>query len=140
MRLSPHLTLGELACKDGTSYPPRWIESRARPLAAAFERVRTLCGDRPIVVLSAYRTEAHNRLVRGARHSQHVQGRALDLRPPNGLSVEDLHNRVMAAAVETGSQIRGVGRYPTFVHMDIRPSLTLVHWVHGSRAAADVDG
>jgi uncharacterized protein YcbK (DUF882 family) len=139
--LSPHLTLAELACHDAarTPYPAAWVESRAMPLAQEFERVRALCGGRPIAVLSGYRTEAHNRAIGGARKSQHVEGRALDLRPPGRMSVSAFEALVLQAAAMPGSVIRGVGRYARFVHMDIRPG-QLKHWTHGARERADVNG
>ena len=77
---SRHLSWDELACRDGTPYPEKWRKTRAIELAAAFERIRFLYGG-GIGVSSGYRTEAYNRKVGGARLSQHVQGRALDLRP-----------------------------------------------------------
>lgn len=127
-RPSPHLTWAELACRDGTPYPPAWRTTRLPPLAAAFEAIRTACGNRPIRVLSAYRTPEHNRRIGGARQSQHVEGRALDLRPPAGMTVAAFVETIRRCAQTTAPQIRGLGRYRTFVHIDTRPSLRLVVW------------
>lgn len=132
---SPHLSWRELACRDGTPYPREWRQSRAVPLARAFETIRHACGDRPIRVLSAYRTEAHNRRVGGARNSQHVHGRALDLRPPDGFTVEGFYRICRGVAKDAG--IRGLGIYPTFIHIDIRESDRLIVW-QGNRAWAEV--
>ena len=74
---SEHLAWSELACKDGTPYPAQWRETRAVALSAVFEALRAAVGQ-PLSILSAYRTQAHNRVVGGARASQHVEGRALD--------------------------------------------------------------
>jgi uncharacterized protein YcbK (DUF882 family) len=95
-------------------------------LAAAFEAVRTAAGGLPITVLSGYRTPEHNRAIGGARHSQHVQGRALDLRPPAGWSVARFHALVLSLVESTN--IRGVGRYARFVHIDVRPGPRLARW------------
>jgi hypothetical protein len=130
---SPHLSWPELACRDRirTPYPLDWRYTRARVLAAAFEALREEVG-LPLVVLSAYRTSAHNRAVGGARDSQHVQGRALDLLPPKGWTVEQL------AAVARGiPAIRGLGVYPTFLHIDVRPETRMAVW-RGGRPDADV--
>jgi hypothetical protein len=133
-----HLSWAELACKDGTAYPEKWRQSRAADLAAEFEAIRARVG-RPIAIGSAYRTPAHNRKVGGARHSQHCHGRALDLYPPLGWSVETFYKVIRVWAGYPGSKIYGLGKYPTFVHIDIRPtpaSGRLIVW-HGSRAWAD---
>lgn len=124
---SAHLSWRELACKDGTSYPLAWT-ARARELAAAFEAVRRAAGDTPIAILSAYRTPEHNRRVGGARNSQHVQGRALDLRPPNGMTVDAFYRLIVGLARASVPSIRGIGKYKTFVHIDIRPGAHLALW------------
>jgi len=128
---SPHLSWAELACKDGTPYPVPLRKTHARLLAVEFEGLRAALGV-PLRVVSAYRTPAHNRRVGGARHSQHVQGRALDLQPTQGLTVKQLYAVALVQAEDPTSRIRGLGRYRTFVHIDIRPSDRLVCWT-GSR-------
>lgn len=125
---SAHLSWHELACKDGTAYPLKWQTSRAVPLAAAFEAIRHACGGRPISVLSAYRTPEHNRRIGGAKHSQHVEGRALDLRPPAGYDVSEFYRVVSDLARSSVPSIRGIGKYQTFVHIDIRPGAHLALW------------
>jgi uncharacterized protein YcbK (DUF882 family) len=137
-RPSPHLTWTEVACRDGTPYPKEWTASRLLPLAREFEAIRRLCGHQPIRVLSAYRTPQHNARVGGARRSMHMEGRALDLAPPAGLTVEQFAQVVTARAQHPRSLIRGIGVYPTFVHVDTRPGPRHVRW-RGTRAAAEVD-
>jgi uncharacterized protein YcbK (DUF882 family) len=129
---SPNLSWPELACKDRirTPYPLDWRATRAVELAAAFEALRAIVG-LPLVVLSAYRTPAYNAAVGGVPDSQHVQGRALDLRPPNGWTPVSL-----AAIAKDIAGIRGLGVYATFVHIDVRPTTKLVAW-RGARANAD---
>lgn len=117
---SEHLTWKELACKDGTSYPTEWRANRAIALAGVFELIRQLCGNKPITVLSAYRTPAYNKSVGGALHSQHIEGRAIDLRPPSGLSLDEFYSIIRLLPKTT--LIRGIGKYKTFVHVDIRPA------------------
>jgi uncharacterized protein YcbK (DUF882 family) len=133
---SPHLSWKELACKDGTPYPAEWRTTRAVTLAAEFEIVRAAVG-KPLTIGSAYRTPAHNRKVGGAKASQHMQGRALDLYPPMGMTVDELYRICRLRAVEKSSFICGLGLYPTFVHIDIRPSHQLHAW-KGSRAWAEL--
>lgn len=128
-RPSAHLTWSELACKDGTAYPVEWRATRGKALAAVFETVRAVCGGKPMTVLSAYRTRAHNRRIKGADNSQHLHGRALDLLPPAGMTVDECYERI-AALASVDARIGGLGRYKTFVHVDIRPRTAgrLVAW------------
>ena len=135
---SPHLTWEEMACKDGTPYPHEWRTSRALTLASEFEAIRAVVGQ-PIVIGSAYRTPEHNAAIGGAKHSQHTQGRALDLYPPKGMSLDAFYRICRDRARLDESTIGGLGRYPTFVHIDIRPLAAgkLVVW-QGSRAWAEL--
>ncbi len=135
---SPHLSWAELACHDTsrTPYPANWRESRAVTLAAEFERIRAVVGA-AITVGSGYRTPAYNRTLPGAaRNSQHCEGRALDLYPPKGWTVDRFHAVIREIALDPRSMIYGLGQYPTFVHVDIRPPRPdgqLTAW-RGSRA------
>lgn len=136
---SLHLGWDELACHDArrTPYPAEWWVPRALPLAAEFEEIRRRCGNRPIRVLSAFRTIEYNRLIGGARFSQHPQGRALDLEPTTGVGLVRLWEVAHQVAVER-KVIRGLGLYKNFVHVDIRPSEKLVIWYGTRPASAEV--
>ncbi len=136
---SAHLSWSELACHDGTAYPLNWRADRAVVLAAEFEAIRHACGDVPIVVLSAYRTRAYNRAVNGAQFSQHMDGRALDLKAPPNVSLVEFEAIMRRRAKVLGSRLKGLGVYPTFLHMDVRPSPSLVVWI-GTRPQAEVKG
>lgn len=127
---SPHLSWAELACADGTAYPQEWRATRAVTLARAFEALRDAVGH-PLVVLSGYRTPSYNKRIGGARLSQHVEGRAVDLRPPDGWTPDDL-----AKWAKDCPGITGLGIYPTFMHIDTRPAARLHLW-RGSRPIAD---
>ena len=117
---SAHLSWDELACHDGTPYPGKWREDRAVVLGQVFEAVREATGSRPLAVLSGYRTPGYNRAIRGASKSQHVQGRALDLRPPDGMDAREF-GAIVRAVAEMMPEGGGVGQYRTFVHVDTRP-------------------
>lgn len=123
---SIHLTWAELACKDGTAYPQKYIlDGRIFRLAAMFEDIRMIW-NKPIEILSAFRTPSHNRKVGGAKQSQHLYGRAIDLRPPKGVKLVDFYNIIKQNTDEFG--IHGLGRYDTFVHVDFRPIEKLIVW------------
>lgn len=122
-RPSPHLTWRELACKDGTPYPIN--DGTIIKLTNMFESIRSLY-NKPIKVVSAYRTVSHNKKISGARNSQHLLGKALDLKPPNGITVDIFYNDIKSNAKLFG--IGGIGKYKTFIHVDIRKSSKLVVW------------
>jgi uncharacterized protein YcbK (DUF882 family) len=126
---SAHLFWSELACNDGTPYPVAWRfdPTRALALAAVFERLRAELNE-PLVVLSGYRTPQYNTQIGGARRSQHLEGRALDLTLTRGrFTVNDLWS-IARGLTMTEPRLRGLGRYTTFVHIDVRPSPRLVVW------------
>lgn len=71
--------------------------------------------DRPLRVRSGYRCEEHNRLVGGAARSQHLKGRAFDLEAQSELE------RAQIVYLARVCGFRGIGLYPSFVHLDTRP-------------------
>jgi uncharacterized protein YcbK (DUF882 family) len=86
-----------------------------------FSLSRTFETLRPFEIISGYRSEETNQELRHrsrrvAKHSLHIEGRAIDLRLP-GVSVKQL--RAAALSLRDG----GVGYYPKrgFVHIDSGP-------------------
>lgn len=123
---SRHVSWDELACKDGTPYPLEWRRNHAIQLAEIFEIIRSSFDNKPIKILSAYRTLTHNRKIGGAVKSQHLFGRALDIRPPDGYSVKQVYDLCKEFTHSGG--IRGLGLYKTFVHFDVRPKERCQFW------------
>lgn len=119
---SVHLTWPELACHDGTPYPARWRDDRAHILAMNFEACRELLGGVPMVILSGYRTPEYNAHVEGsAQHSQHVEGRAVDVHHATLLPRTVWVTLRRAYAEGKLPLLGGLGIYRTFVHIDVRP-------------------
>lgn len=117
---SPHLSWSELACRDGSPYPAEWRADRLARLAETFETIRADVGG-PLIVNSAYRTTEYNRRIGGAKLSQHVMGRALDIRSLK-LTPEQLHARIRRLyAAGKLPHLGGLGAYTRFVHIDVRP-------------------
>lgn len=114
--LAPHFRVREFRCKDGSD--PVFIDSA---LVELLERIREHFS-KPVIITSAYRTPAHNAKSGGAKFSQHLYGRAADIRV-QGVSVE----AVAAYAEGLMPNWGGVGRYPVkagratgWVHVDTR--------------------
>jgi uncharacterized protein YcbK (DUF882 family) len=133
MKMTLHFRSEEFACRDGTPYPARWVSSRLAILCEMLEVIRAnLIGS--VRVLSGYRPPEYNRRIGGARQSQHCQGRAADI-VVEGIKAEDVHRAILAMyARGMLKDLGGLGLYPGFVHVDIRPTKTLRRW-RGTRAA-----
>ena len=129
--ITAHFGLAEFACRDGTPYPSIWIAERLRPLCEVLEVVRADLAA-PVVIVSGYRSPAHNARIKGARASQHVEGRAVDVRVV-GIQAAVVHARVLAL-YQAGRlpRLGGLGEYPGWVHLDVRPGARLARW-SGSR-------
>lgn len=72
--LSPHFSRWEFTCNHCGA-----LDGPAPELLAALERLRTIVG-KPLVVVNGYRCPFYNRHVGGIPTSQHLAGRAIDLR------------------------------------------------------------
>lgn len=123
-RRNGRLVVGNLARIDRILRDHRTGE--VLPMAPALldlvhELARALSYDRPIAVISGYRSPRTNAMLAArsggvARNSYHMRGMALDIRMP-GLPVAEL--RDAALDLRRG----GVGYYPEsgFVHVDVGP-------------------
>lgn len=107
----PNFTPEELACHDEA----KTILIHA-PSVARLQALRNKLG-RPMVILSAYRTEAYNRACGGAAGSMHLAARAFDV----AMTGHDPHE-FEAAARNAG--FTGFGFYPDqgFMHIDTGPA------------------
>ncbi len=81
------------------------------------EELRRICGDRPLQIVSGFRSEATNEAVGGARDSQHLYGRAADI---------PTRYATLGQAVAAG--FTGVGESDGWaIHVDVRPG-PLARW------------
>ena len=88
-QLSPHFTLEELTASDTAeamsidNTPGPEEQANLTILAGTLEAVRTLLGDKPIVVSSGYRCYELNVACGGAEDSAHLSGLACDFTCPD---------------------------------------------------------
>lgn len=115
--VSPHFTRAEWGCHDGTPVPAS-LRRNAQRHAFNMEKFRQALGGVAIPVISAYRDDAYNRQIHGAKASRHVKGDATDVSKE---WVDQIgHQRIMAAANKVFAN-GGVGVYPSgSMHLDSR--------------------
>lgn len=149
--LTPHFSVAEMACKDGTPYPINevdeedpekrpWMITRLLPLFDTLEVIRSMCG-KPLIITSGYRTLAYDERLYNAdrdhngnkappQGSQHPKGRAADIicQSLTSTQLRDL----IGALYRAGKlpHLGGLGWYPSFVHVDVRPRVNdhLAQW------------
>lgn len=108
-KLSTNFKVKEFACLDGSD--PIFIDS---DLVDVLQKIRSYFG-RPITITSAYRTPARNKAVGGTTYSQHLYGRAADIK------VRGIAPKRVAEYAETLLKNKGgIGTYSTFTHIDTR--------------------
>ena len=109
-QLSPSFKVREFGCKGSD------VVLLDEELVVLLQCIREHFG-KPLHITSGYRTAAHNKSVGGAAYSQHLYGRAADIRV-QGIPVEQLAAYAETCLPGTG----GIGRYPAkgFVHVDVR--------------------
>lgn len=117
-QLTDNFRIREFACHDGSD--KILIDDQ---LPQLLQEIRDYFG-RPVTINSAYRNAAYNKRIGGASASQHVQGRAADIR------VQDVPPYAVAAYMEYRIKTGGkyaCGYYPIslFCHVDTRPAATL---------------
>ncbi len=116
--VSQHFTVKEVTKGDRRRIPQsNDIKSNIFTLAQELEKVRKAWGS-PIIVTSWYRPPAINRAVRGASNSQHIYGKAVDIKPVKG----DIYKfQSWLDKVAWKDKALGYGAPRGFVHLDLRP-------------------
>ena len=118
MRMTRHFKREEFDCHDGTQYPANWLLNLKR-LCNYLETIRKEIGDRPIKVISGYRTSGWNKKCGGAKRSYHLSGIAADIKA-KGLSSRKLYGILDGLMHEGKIAQGGLGLYRWGVHYDTR--------------------
>lgn len=108
-KLSANFKVREFACTDGSD--PIFIDTE---LVTVLQKIRAHFR-KPVTITSAYRTPGRNKAVGGETYSQHLYGKAADIK------VKEVTPKAVAAYAEkllTGKG--GIGTYGTFTHVDVR--------------------
>lgn len=126
--VSKNFKVKEFACHDGSD--EILIDT---DLVEKLQSLRDYLG-KPLIILSAYRTENYNKSCGGASNSYHLKGMACDVR------CDGVKPEVMAVWCEFNG-LGGVGLYINrqlpFVHMDVRA--TKYRWLNDSGSQRQIN-
>ena len=118
----------EFECKSGCDMPLEVYENIIK-LASQLQFLRDYTG-RPISINSAYRCKKHNKKVGGSKKSQHLLGKAADIKVQSLKPIEVY--AIIEDLIDMGHMLQGgLGLYDTFVHYDIRK--TRARWDYSTK-------
>jgi hypothetical protein len=108
MNLSEHFTLDELTTTSHRQFdniPNEAETANLQRLAAFLEEVKTVLGDKPVMINSAFRSKAVNDAVGSKDSSQHRIGCAADIRIP-GMNPDEVCKAIIASGLPYDQIIR----------------------------------
>ena len=117
MKLTNNFSLWEFKCRDGTEVPDEYMEN-VKELAENLQVLRDYI-QKPIIVISGYRSPTYNRKIKGARRSQHLFAKAGDL-IVKGMTPDEVKEAIVYLIKEGKMKKGGVGLYTHFTHYDVR--------------------
>lgn len=120
MYLSKNFREEEFTCKCGKCKEvPAEMKENLILLCQQLEKIRFFTG--PIIINSGVRCQAHNKKVGGVANSQHLYGRAADIRSAYVHSKE-LYKRILVLMQEEVIKIGYIKYYEDkkFIHIDVR--------------------
>lgn len=113
MNLSPHFSLEELTHTDHRQFdntPNASEMANLVRLAAFLEEVKTVLGNKPVMINSAFRCKEVNDAVGSKDSSQHRVGCAADIRVPN-MTPDEVVKAVIASGIGYDQIIREFDRW-----------------------------
>jgi uncharacterized protein YcbK (DUF882 family) len=117
MKITENFSLHEFRCRDGSDVPEEYMEN-VKELCENLQVLRDHI-QRPIVVISGYRSPKYNRKIDGARRSQHLLAKAADI-IVSGMTPDEVKDTIVELIKEGKMKKGGIGLYTTFTHYDVR--------------------
>ena len=117
MQLEKNFYLKELKCRDGSPVPEELLKN-AKELCKNLQVLRNFI-DKPIAIISGYRSLEYNTSIGSKPTSQHRLSKAADI-IVSGMTSLEIRDIIIQLIKEGKMKKGGVGLYPTFTHYDIR--------------------
>lgn len=117
MQLENNFSLKEFRCKDGTDVPDDLMDN-VKKLAKNLQVLRDHI-QKPITIISGYRTPEYNKKCGGVKRSQHLLAKAADI-IVSGMTSLEVRDTIIQLIKDGKMDSGGVGIYPTFTHYDVR--------------------
>ena len=116
MKLTSNFNLEEFECKCGCKMP-EFVKKNVIELADNLQVLRDVVGR--LDPTNGYRCKDHNADVGGSVNSQHLKGKAADIKSKT-LSPSEIATITDDLMKNESFTLGGVGIYNTFTHVDIR--------------------
>jgi len=117
MKLTKNFSLHEFRCRDGSDVPEELMDN-VHELAKNLQVLRDHI-QKPVRVISGYRSPTYNKKIGGARRSQHMLAKAGDL-IVKGMTPDEVKAEIVQLIKEGKMKKGGVGLYTHFTHYDVR--------------------
>jgi uncharacterized protein YcbK (DUF882 family) len=117
MQIEKNFNISEFKCKDGTEVPPEYIHN-VTELCSHLQTLRDFI-NKPIIIISGYRSPNYNKSIGSRTTSQHLLGKAADIIVP-GVTPLEIRDTIIKLIKEGRMKKGGVGLYDKFVHYDVR--------------------
>jgi len=117
MKLEDNFSLSEFRCRDGRDVPEELMDN-VRLLAQNLQVLRDHL-DKPIRIISGYRSPNYNKKIGGAKKSQHMTAKAADIKI-SGMTPAEVKDVIILLIKEGKMHSGGIGLYTTFTHYDVR--------------------
>ena len=116
-KLTKNFDLKEFNCKDNSETPAELIPN-LQELANNLQILRDFLGT-SLHINSGYRSPAYNKKIGGAKFSQHLLGKAADIRSDKYTPAQ-IYQAISGLIAQGKMKEGGLGRYNKFTHYDIR--------------------
>lgn len=115
--LTKNFTLKEFSCPVGGE-PTGELRANVERLAKNVQALRDHI-NKPVLIISGYRSPEYNKKIDGAKQSQHMFAKAADIKV-RGMTPVEVYETVLSLIKQGKMEEGGLGLYGTFVHYDVR--------------------